>query len=132
MPWLIRWPTLVLSLATSLQLLPPAWSFASLTSAEFRLQLIVLGICWLLLASFWVLGRLPAWFSGSLTAALAVVGVVLSAWQFLVAKAAIDDVYRVPPPVGWGFALCLVGLLLMAAAGVVYVIRARDRSGVTW
>jgi len=110
---------LALAVLVSLQLLPPAWSPASLRTSEFRLQAIALGGCWLLLAGFWLLARLPTWLTGSLTALVALVALILSGWQFLIAKPGIDGVYGIPPSTGWGLYLCLTGLALLAAAGAL-------------
>jgi len=122
-PWLLRLLMLILAVQTSLQLLPPAWSPSSLTTSEFRLQAIALGICWLLLAGFWLLRRLPSWLTGSVSTLLALAAGGLPAWQFLVAKPAIDEVYRTPPSIGWGFFLCLTGLAAMAGASAALALR---------
>jgi hypothetical protein len=131
-PWPVRAFFLVLAVPISLQLLPPAWSIASLTSAEFRLQTIALGIAWLLLAGFWLWGRLPSWLTGSPSALLSLAALGLSFWQYVIAKPAIDRVYGTPPSVGWGFLLCMVGLLAISAASVMLVLRGRARSGEAW
>jgi hypothetical protein len=131
-PWPFRVLALILAIPVSLQMLPPAWSPSSLFAAEFRLQSIALGICWLLLAGFWLLGRLPLWVTGSLTAMLSLAAVALCTWQLLVVKPAIDTVYRTPPAVGWGFPVCMFGLVVMAAAAVADVLHTRQRSGGLW
>jgi len=121
-PWPLRVLALLLAVPVSLQLLPPAWSPSSLITAEFRLQVIALGICWLLLAGFGLWGRLPGWITASLSVLLSLAAVTLSSWQFLEVKPAIDQAYgsqRALAPVGWGFFLCLVGLLLVAAGSVL-------------
>jgi hypothetical protein len=131
-PWLLRLLMLVLALPVSLQLLPPAWSPASLLTAEFRLQTLALGLCWLLLAGFWLLGRLPPRLAGVLSTGLAPAAALLAAWQFLSVKPAIDAVYGTPPPIGWGFWVCLAGLAVVAAASVVLLLRAQTRSAGPW
>jgi len=70
-PWPLQTLFVVPAIPVSLQLLPPAWSPASLLTAEFRLQMMALLFSWLLLAGFWLLGRLPSWLIGSLSTALA-------------------------------------------------------------
>jgi hypothetical protein len=117
-PWLLRVATLVLSMVVSFQLLPPAWSPASLMTAEFRLQPIALGLCWLALAGFWLFGRLPIRLTGPICCGLAGVAGALSAWQFLIAKPAIDATYGIQPAVGWGCVVCLIGLATLASAAV--------------
>jgi hypothetical protein len=118
---------LLLAIPLSLQLLPPAWSPSSLLTAEFRAQTIALGISWLLLASFWLLRRLPSWLLGSLSAALSSIALVLPLWQFLIAKPAIDDVYSTPPGAGWGIFVCLTGLAITATASMILVLTTRSR-----
>jgi hypothetical protein len=118
---------LLLAIPLSLQLLPPAWSPSSLLTAEFRAQTIALGISWLLLASFWLLRRLPSWLLGSLSAALSSIALVLPLWQFLIAKPAIDDVYSTPPGTGWGIFLCLTGLVITTTASVALILTTRSR-----
>ena len=127
-PWPLQALFVVVAIPVSLQLLPPAWSPASLLTPEFRLQAIVLVFVWLLLAGFWLLGRLPPWLAGGLSAALALAGGGLPAWQFLTTKSAIDEVYRAAPAVGWGFIVCVLGLALVAVASVLFVLRTRFRS----
>jgi hypothetical protein len=131
-PWLLRALALILAAMVSLQLLPPAWSPTSLMMAEFRLQAIALGICWLLLASFWLWGRLPAWLTGSLSAGLAMAAIGLSAWQFSVVKGAVDSVYGIAPPIGWGVPSCMVGLATLATGGILFVLRTRLRRRGSW
>jgi hypothetical protein len=131
-PRFVRALALALSLPVSLQLLPPAWSPASLVTPEFRLQTLALGLSWLLLAAFWLLGRLPAWLSGMLSAALSLVAALVGTWQFLLVKPAIDQVYRSAPDIGWGFFACISGLLLMTGIEIQFVLRTRRRRGGTW
>jgi hypothetical protein len=123
-PLLLRIVALVLSVVLSIQLLPPAWSPASLVSVEFRLQPIALGICWLALAGFWFLGRLPIRLTGLISSGLAVSAGVLSAWQILAVKPAIDGVYGIPLTVGWGCVVCLTGLAILAGAGAILALLA--------
>ena len=131
-PWPLRLLMLILAVPVSLQLLPPAWSPASLLTSEFRLQTLALGLCWLLLAGFWLLGRLPPRLAGFLSGGLALSAVLLVAWQFLSVKPAIDAVYGTPPFTGWGFWVCLAGLVVVTAAGVILAVRAQTRSAGPW
>jgi hypothetical protein len=129
-PLPLRALMLVLAVPVSLQMLPPAWSPTSLITAEFRLQTIALAVSWVALAGAWLLGELPPWVAGLLSAALSLTAAGLSAWQFLVVKPGIDEVYRVPPSIGWGFYLCVLSLALVTAGGVILVLR--TRSGELW
>jgi hypothetical protein len=131
-PWPVRLLVLFFCVPLSLQLLPPAWSPASLATPEFRLQAVALILCWLLLAAFWLLGRLPAWLSGLLTAGLSLSAGVLPAWQLLLVKPAIDAVYGTAPTLGWGLFLCLAGLSIMVLVGALLALQARRGSVGLW
>jgi hypothetical protein len=131
-PWPLRLLVLGLAVPVSMQLLPPAWSPSSLMSAEFRLQTIALGICWLLLGGFWLLGRLPPWLSGSVSAVLSVAAMGFSAWQFWAVKPGIDAVYGSPPSVGWGFYLCMAGLATLVTGCAILILRTRTQGREPW
>ncbi|MGD8904483.1 MAG: hypothetical protein PVI67_13030 [Anaerolineae bacterium] len=125
---LLRALGLLLAVPLSLQLLPPAWSPSSLLTAEFRAQTIALVICWLLLTGSWLLRRLPTWLSGTVSAALCLVALLLTTWQFLLAKPATDEVYSTIPAGGWGIWLCLVGLAIATVASMYLVLTGRRQS----
>lgn len=131
-PWPFRLLAVVLCVPLSLQLLPPAWSPTSLATPEFRLQAIGLALSWLLLAGFWLLARLPVWFSGLLTAGLAVAAGALPTWQLVLVKPAIDAIYGRAPALGWGIFLCLSGLAIVALAGVMLALQARKGDVGLW
>jgi hypothetical protein len=126
-PWPLRAFMLLLAIPISLQLLPPAWAPSTLLTAEFRLQTIALGICWMLLAASWLLGRLPSWLVGSLSTGLSLGAFIVSSWQFLAARPAISELHRIPPGIGWGVFLCQAGLALTAGSSTVIVLRTRAR-----
>jgi hypothetical protein len=126
--WPLRGLLLLLAVPVSLQLLPPAWSPASLMTPEFRLQTIALGVCWLFLAGYWLLARIPLRLGGALSAGLALAGTLLPAWQMLVVKPAVNKVYGSPPSLGWGFFLCMAGLAVLVASGVILALRGRSSS----
>jgi hypothetical protein len=119
---------LLLAILVSLQLLPPAWSPTSLLTAEFRTQTVALGISWMLLATYWLLTRLPSWLPGILSAALCLGAIALPLWQYLAAKPAIAEVYGRPPSTGWGLILCLTGLAIAAATSTLLALMAIGRS----
>jgi hypothetical protein len=128
--WPLQALALMLALPVSLQILPPAWSPASLMTPEFRLQAIALGVSWVLLAGFWLWARAPAWLGSFLGAALALAAALGCAWQMVEVKPAIDAVHGMPSPLGWGFFLCLAGLVVLCTGGVV--LAWRSRSGEPW
>lgn len=115
-PWPLRVLALSLGVFLSLQLLPPAWSKASLGMPEFRLQLVALGICWLLLAGAWALGGLPVRAAGTVAGFFALAAAGLAGWQLALVWPAALDVYQTSISVGWGFVLCMSGLMLAACA----------------
>jgi hypothetical protein len=117
----MRLAVLVLAVPVSLQLLPPAWSPASLMTAEFRLQVLALGACWIALAGSWLLARLPAGLLAVASTLLALAAGGAGTWQLLLVKPEIDRLYGSAPPIGWGFYACALGLLVIAAAGVLVI-----------
>jgi hypothetical protein len=118
-PWFLRVVLLGLAFLFSLQFLPPAWSPASLITAEFRLQAVAMFTCWFVLAGFWLWGEMPLRLTGLLSSALSLVAIVLPGWQYFAVKPFIDSVYGSPPPVGWGLWLCLAGLGATAAGSAL-------------
>jgi hypothetical protein len=112
--WALRLVMVSLAVPVSLQLLPPAWSVASLTAPEFRLQVMGLLVCWLLLGGLSLLGRMPLALSAVVTTLLCLSAAVLSTWQLLLAKPSIDQVYGRAPAIGWGFYACVAGLVVTA------------------
>ena len=124
-----RWLALVLGALVSLQVLPPAWSPQSLRSTELRAQVIGLFACWLLLACFWLLARLPLVLSGSLTGLLALLSSALSTWQTWVIMREVSALYGSAPSLGWGFWSAQIGLGLSAAAAftIAFLPRGRKR-----
>jgi hypothetical protein len=128
-PMLLQFLMLFGAIPVSLQLLPPAWSPASLLTSEFRLQTIALAVSWLLLACWWLWRRLAVLLTGSLSAGLSLLATVLPAWHLLVVKPSVDRVYGNPPSIGWGFLVCTAGLALVTAMSVLLVMRARLSAG---
>jgi hypothetical protein len=123
----VRAVALLLAVPVSLQLLPPAWSPASLIGSEFRAQTLALGVCWLLLACFWLYERLPAWLLGSVSAVLCLLAIFLPGWQFVTAKPAIDEVYSMPLSPGWGIVLCFIGLAIVALGSTILALSTRSQ-----
>jgi hypothetical protein len=122
-PRILQVFVLALAIPVSLQLLPPAWSPFTLMSPEFRLQTMAVAILWLLLAGACIWARLRLRWLAVLNACVALAAAVLSAWQFKLAKPAIDGVYSTNTSTGWGFFLCVAGLAVMATAAVLSTLK---------
>lgn len=131
-PWSVRGFVLVLAVPVSLQMLPPAWSVSSLLTPEFRGQALALGISWLLLASFSLWGRLPVRITALLSAGLCLAAFGFSAWQLSVVKPAIDQVYNSPQSLGWGFIVCVTGLVSCAAGSVLLAVQSPRPNPAPW
>ena len=123
----LRLSALLLAWLCSLQLLPPAWSPASLMTKEFRLQAACLAASWLLLACCSLMAQLPLRLRGSLTAVLALLSSALPAWQTWVVMPAISATYGRSPALGWGFAACHAGLLVAALASASIAVTSAGR-----
>ena len=121
-----------LALPLSLQLLPPAWSPGVLLTAEFRLQTAALLLCWLLLASFWLLARLPVVVRSALSAIPVLGAGTLPVWQFVILRPAIDGVYGSPVSLGWGLFACLAGLALIVVTNVVLFLGSQQTRTGPW
>lgn len=118
----------VLALLFTLQLLPPAWSPATLRAEEFRVQVIALVVLWLSLAGSWLLSRLPLRLAFAASGALGLGASVLTAWQFLMVEPQIEEVYSRAVAIGWGFVLCQLGLVLLTAVSTVAMLGKRSQT----
>lgn len=108
----------------ALAMLPPAWNPGTLTTPEYRLQSVAIGLCLIaLLCSLLLLrflrDRLPL-LAVALLALLAAIG---PAWSYLQMRPALDAVYQTPLPLGWGFWLCSLGNLACAYFALVSALR---------
>ena len=122
---------LVLTLAglASLQLLPPAWSLASLRTSEFRMQVAALGTCALLLAcTKWLVRLLPC-LRGSLVGLVSLSSVVLPVSQLRIIIPELASVYGSTPGTGWGFWATELGLILISVSALTLVLRAARTRG---
>jgi hypothetical protein len=121
--WCIRVLALAGAGLLSVQLLPPAWSPASLATQEFRFQAACLGLCWLLLAGFWLWRMVPLRLTALVTALSGLQAAGLCLWQYLLVRPAVDEVYQTTCAIGWGLPVCLLGLFLVFGAGAILVVR---------
>jgi hypothetical protein len=120
-PWL-RWALALSAAPLALAMLPPAWSPGVLLLGEFRVQVFAIVLCLGLIPGIVVTRHLPDWLVLALIALLAILAALGPAWAFLQVRPAIAQVYRRPPPLGWGFYLCLLGFLAEALVAIAEIL----------
>lgn len=123
LPGWVRGGLALAAVPLALAMLPPAWSPAVLTLAEFRLQVIAIGGCLLLIPCNFLLQRLPDRLMLLLLAMLALAAAIAPAWGFLQVRPAIEGVYLHPLALGWGFWANELGFLSMTLIGIAEAIR---------
>jgi uncharacterized membrane protein YidH (DUF202 family) len=123
LPAWLRWALALSAAPLALAMLPPAWSPGLLILSEFRVQVLALGLCLALIPSIVVTRYLPDWLVLVTIALLALLAAVGPTWAFLQVRPAIAQVYRQPPPLGWGFYLSLLGFLAEAFLAVAEILR---------
>jgi hypothetical protein len=124
--FLPNWLRLLLALAAvplALAMLPPAWSPAALRLDEFRLQVLVIGICLILVPGIVFTSYLPDRVVLLSVAFLSLMAALGPMWAFLQVRPAIAQVYRQAPPLGWGFAVSLFGFFSGAFLALAEVMR---------
>lgn len=113
------WLRIILALASlscAAAMLPPAWSPAVLRTAEFRLQVIAILGCWLLVPGALLTRYLPDRLILAIIALLCLAAALGPAWGFLQVRPGIAALYRHALPLGWGFWVAAAGFL----AGAVF------------
>ena len=123
LPTPIRVILALAAIPLALAMLPPAWSPGVLQLPEFRLQMIAIAFCLLLLPGIAVLRRVPDRAILMIVALLAVASASGPAWGFLHIHAAIEGLYRQALPLGWGIWLGTIGFLAAALVAVAEAIR---------
>lgn len=112
-----RWSRALLaliSLPLAAAMLPPAWTPAVLLQSEFRLQVVVILFCWLLVAAVPITRYLPNRLVLSIILLLSLAAAIAPAWGFLQVHPGIEALYRRPLPPGWGFLIGTAGFLAAA------------------
>ena len=120
-----RWSRVLLALGAiplALAMLPPAWSPATLRLPEFRLQMVGMIFCLLMVPGVIVTRYLPDRLALALIAAFAVPAAVLPAWGLLQIRPAVAELYRQPLRLGWGFWAELLGFLFVAFWAIAAVL----------
>jgi hypothetical protein len=118
LPALGRWLLVVCSLPLALLMLPPAWSPASLSAAEYRLQVAAIALCLLAVPGILVTRHLPRRLVLVTIAILAVFAALAPANSFLQVRPAIALVYNHPLGLGWGFWATLAGFMALAVIAI--------------
>lgn len=93
---------------------PPESIFAS----EYRPQLLLSVTGALLVALTTLSGSLYVRIRGAWLTVMALTGLGLVIWQFLLLRPLVTDLYNAPVRPGWGLILCLSGLVVLALLGV--------------
>lgn len=112
-----RWSRVMLgliSLPLAAAMLPPAWSPAVLLQPEFRLQVIAIIACWLLVPAALLTRYLPNRLILIIVLLLSLAAAIVPAWGFLQVHPGIEALYRRPLPWGWGFVVGTTGFLAAA------------------
>jgi uncharacterized membrane protein YidH (DUF202 family) len=126
-PTWLRWALAFLAAPLALAMLPPAWSPGLLRMEEFRIQVLAIAVCLLLIPGVVLTRYLPDWLILLIVAFLALLAAIGPTWAFLQVRAAVDQVYRRPPAVGWGFWSSLVGFLGAAFLAIAELLRPESR-----
>ncbi len=112
-----RWSRVLLaliSLPLAAAMLPPAWSPAVLLQPEFRLQVIAILVCWLLVPAALITRYLPNRLVLIIILLLSLAAAIAPAWGFLQVHPGIEALYRRTLPPGWGFLVGTAGFLAAA------------------
>jgi hypothetical protein len=126
LPKLLRWVLALLAAPLALAILPPAWSPAILRLGEFRIQVIAMGVCLLLIPGIAVTRYLPDRLVLLTVAFLSLIAALGPTWAFLQVRPAIEQVYRQPPPLAWGFFMSPIGFFAGAFLAIAEVLRTQS------
>jgi hypothetical protein len=123
LPTWLRWILAIGAAPLALAMLPPAWSPVVLLAPEFRLQVLAIVICLMLIPGIALTRYLPDWLILAVIAILATLAAVGPAWAFQRVRGSINHVYGQPPALGWGFWLNLMGFLAEAFLATAEILR---------
>ncbi len=102
----------------ALAMLPPAWSPGNLRTPEYRLQVLAIAVCLLMLPGIVLTCHLPRRLVLFVIALLALTAALAPVNSFLLVRPAIAAVYNHPLALGWGFWANLLGFLALAVIAV--------------
>lgn len=118
-----RWLLAVASVPLAFAMLPPAWSPSALMAEEYRTQVLAITVCIAMVAALAVTRYLPNRVTLWIIAVLALASVVGPASGFIQIRPAIEELYRHPLPLGWGFYACVGGFLATSLFSVSEALR---------
>ncbi|MCC7355588.1 MAG: hypothetical protein IT330_17755 [Anaerolineae bacterium] len=128
--WKTRGVLSAIAIGVSLAMLPPAWSPASLQTAEFRLQTALIAACVIAALAGPILGLLPRHLLGGIMILLAALAAIVPLWQFVRILPAVQVAYGRPLTIGWGPAIMVIGWLLLILAEGIRLLQPRRGSTV--
>jgi hypothetical protein len=123
LPRWFRWLLACAAAPLALAMLPPAWSPALLGLEEFSIQLLAVGLCLALIPGIAVTRYLPDSLVLVIIALLSLMAALFPAWAFLQVRPAIAQVYRQPPPLGWGLFVDFLSFFGAAFLAIAEVLR---------
>lgn len=115
-----RLPATVLLAVISASTLPP---FQAILDPQYHLQLILVTVCVVLIASTMLTRRLSERSRSALLAVLATAGAAPAAWQARQLYPLVCKVYGATIWPGWGIWVCAIGTLLLLFTGVRKTVR---------
>ena len=123
LPRWLRWLLGLGAIPLALAMLPPAWSPPVLLQAEFRLQVIMIAICLLVVALIPLMRRIPDRIVFVMLAVLSLMAALAPVWGFLRVLPPIEGLYNHPIAPGWGFWLNLLGFGAVAVLALAEFFR---------
>ncbi len=118
----------LLSIPCALALLPPAWSPATFSQAEYRVQVVVMAGMLLfgavtLLLVWWQDATVPAarglHMAGGVVFVACALAAVFPLWTWQQIQPAVATIYNHPVPLGWGGWALGMGALYLALGGIL-------------
>jgi hypothetical protein len=123
LPGWLRWILAIAAAPLALAMLPPAWSPGLLRLQEFRIQIIALGLCLMLIPGIVVTRHLPDWIVLAIVAIFALLSAIGPTWAFLQVRGGINYVYKKPPALGWGLWVGFLGFFTEAFLATAELLR---------
>lgn len=117
--WLGRGLVLTVALIAALNLLPPAWTPQRMLTAEFRVQALALAVLMGCVAVSPFLALVPAWIRGPVVAIVSAAAIWFPVRGFIRILDDVGFLYNHPQTPAWGMTAMIIGLSILAAAGLI-------------